>query len=122
MKSINTLKIAIISPLTERAAPLRCSLNRADAEKEMHAHWSRTIAAEPTITETRKFVQEIARFVTSRFNGKVTRRVWKVTKSSDKVAKLASLHVSQLPVLEPQGDFQTFRDAEIFFYWSYEVF
>ncbi len=53
MKSINTLKIAILSPLTERAAPLRCSLNRADAEKEMHAHWSRTIAAEPTITETR---------------------------------------------------------------------
>ncbi len=32
------LREAIISLLTENAAPLRCSLNRADAEKELRAH------------------------------------------------------------------------------------
>ncbi len=53
MKSNNTHKITIISPLTGQAAPLRRSLNRADAEKELRARWSRTIAAVPTITETR---------------------------------------------------------------------
>ncbi len=53
MKSNNTHKITIISPLTEQAAPLRRSLNRADAEKELRACWSRNITAVPTITETR---------------------------------------------------------------------
>ncbi len=40
---------AVISVLTEWAAPLRRSLNRADAEKELRTHWSRAVAA---ITET----------------------------------------------------------------------
>ncbi len=31
------LREAIISVLTERAAPVRCSLNRVDAEKELRA-------------------------------------------------------------------------------------
>ncbi len=48
------LREAILSVLTERAAPLRCSLNRADAEKELRVCWSRAVAAVPTITETRK--------------------------------------------------------------------
>ncbi len=44
-----------------------------------------------------KFVQEVARFVTSCFFGKkVARVVWKVVKSSDKVAKLATLRASLL--------------------------
>ncbi len=47
------IREVIISVLTEWAAPLRRSLNRADAEKELRARWSRTVAAEPTIRETR---------------------------------------------------------------------
>ncbi len=47
-----------------------------------------------------KFVQEVARFVTSRFYWKkVARGVWKVAKSSDKVAKLATLRASRLTSL-----------------------
>ncbi len=40
---------AIISVLTERAAPPRRSLNRADAEKELRA-CCRAVSAVPTIT------------------------------------------------------------------------
>ncbi len=45
------IREAIISLITERAAPLRRSL-RANAEKELRACWSRAVAAEPTITGT----------------------------------------------------------------------
>ncbi len=48
------LREAIISVVSERAAPLRRSLNRADAEKELRARWSRAVAAVPAITETHK--------------------------------------------------------------------
>ncbi len=47
------LREAIISLLTEWAAPLRRSLNRADAEKELRVRWSRAAAAVLTITEAR---------------------------------------------------------------------
>ncbi len=57
------LRGVIISVLTEWAAPLRCSLNTADAEKELRARWSRAVAA------VLKFFQEVARFVASRFVG-----------------------------------------------------
>ncbi len=43
------IREAIISLL----APLRRSLNRADAEKEMSACWSRAVVAVTVITETR---------------------------------------------------------------------
>ncbi len=52
------LREAIISLLTERAAPLRRSLNRADAEKELLTRWSRAVAAIPTITETRQILSK----------------------------------------------------------------
>ncbi len=85
---------AIISLLTESAAPLRCSLNRADAEKELI---SRRCGSANDHRDSIKFVQEVARFVTSCFFGKkVARVVWKVIKSSDKVAKLATLRASLL--------------------------
>ncbi len=61
------IREAIISVLAEWAAPLRCSLNRADAEKEL------LICAAVLMRSHRdslKFVQEVARFVTSRFFGK----------------------------------------------------
>ncbi len=48
------LREEILSLLTEHAAPLRCSLNRADAEKELRVRWSCAVAAVPTITETRQ--------------------------------------------------------------------
>ncbi len=68
------LREAIISLLTEHAAPLRRSLNRADAEKELCARLSCTVAAVPTISrDLQNFVQEVARFVTSR-NGGLKRR------------------------------------------------
>ncbi len=60
------IREAIISVLTERA-PLRRSLNRADAEKELRARSSRAAAAVPDHRDLLKFVQEVARFVTSRF-------------------------------------------------------
>ncbi len=71
---------AIISVLTERA-PLRRSLNRADAEK---ARWSRAVAA---ITET---LWE-TRFVTSCFFLENKKLLWGSTKVLN-VAKLATLH------------------------------
>ncbi len=58
------IREAIISVLTER------SLNRALAGKELHARWSRAAAAIPDHRDSLKFVQEVARFVTSRFFGK----------------------------------------------------
>ncbi len=63
------IREAIISVLAEWAAPLRCSLNRADAEKELRARWSRAVAAVlmRSHKDLLKFVQEVARFVTSRF-------------------------------------------------------
>ncbi len=70
-----TLREAIISVLTEHAAPLRCSLNRADAEKELRARWSRGDHTD-TLRDLLKSVQEIARFVTSSFFGKKTKSLW----------------------------------------------
>ncbi len=86
------LREAIISLLNERAAPLRCSLNRA--EKELRACWSRAIANDhrDTLRNSLKFVQEVDRFVTSRFFGEK-----KVARGGVlKVAKLATLRASLL--------------------------
>ncbi len=64
------IREAIISLLT---APLRRSLNRADAEKELRAH-APLRQYQRDLTEyhrdSLKFVQKVARFVTSRFFGK----------------------------------------------------
>ncbi len=48
------IREAIISVLTERA-PLRRSLNRADAEKELRARSSRAVAAVPDHRDLLKF-------------------------------------------------------------------
>ncbi len=100
ISSIFACKIreAIISVLTERAAPLRCSLNRADAVRGACALVSRRCSNTKDYRVSLKFVQEVARFVTSHFFGgkKSLGGSEKGVKSSDQVAKLATLRVSLL--------------------------
>ncbi len=89
------LRKAIISILTEHATPLRRSLNRADAEKELRARWSRAFVNDhrDTLRNSLKFVQEVARFVTSRFFGE-KKNLLSGYKKALNLAKLATLCAS----------------------------
>ncbi len=81
-------------------------------------HCGSTSDHRDTLRDSLKFVQEAARFVTSRFFGKkVTKGVWKGTKSSDKFAKLATLHTSLLLTsrsvwLQQHTHFQTYTHVQ----------
>ncbi len=84
------IREVIISVLTERAAPLRRSLNSADAEKKLHALISRRRGNTNKHRDSLKFVQEVTRFVTSRYAG---------SKKALNLAKLATLRASLLTSL-----------------------
>ncbi len=112
------IREAIISVLTELAASFRRSLNRADAEKELRARWSRAVAAVPTITEicyslSKKSLDlSLVTFLEKKF----ARWVLKVAKSSDKVTKLATLRASLLTSLsvwlQQHTHFQTYTHVQ----------
>ncbi len=94
-----TFKEAIISVLTERDAPLRRSLNKADAEKDLCARWSRTVAA---ITETLDLSLVAFWGEKSRYGGS--------TKALN-LAKLATLRASLLLTSFSLSDCSSTRDA-----------
>ncbi len=92
------------SVLTER------SLNRALAGKELRARWSRAAAAIPDHRDSLKFVQEVARFVTSRFFGK---KSLGGSKKSLSWQHSASLILTSLSVwLQQHTHFQTYTHVQ----------
>ncbi len=92
------------SVLTER------SLNRALAGKELRARWSRAAAAIPDHRDSLKFVQEVARFVTSRFFGK---KSLGGSKKSLSWQHSASLLLTSLSVwLQQHTHFQTYTHVQ----------
>ncbi len=88
------LREAIISLLTERAAPQTLAEQSRWRERDARVLISRRCGDHTdTLRDSLKFVQEVARFVTSRFCEK--KSLWGSKKALN-LAKLATLHASLL--------------------------